>query len=177
MSDSSRTPNSHVAVNKATTPTVQKLATYEFFDGEGCPVESEAVTLTDACGNEILGPQEPAGSLPVVVADQTSLLHLGEETSVGSTAVLLLAANPRRVTGLVQNTGAANIRVGPPGVTPTTGYRLLPNGTIIYELPRVYRGEIWAISEGTDSIALAEEETAARVKDHHDKHEHASEGD
>ena len=171
MADSARTPNSSIAVNEATKPG-KHLATYEFFDDKGCPVESEAVTLTDGLGNELLGPQEPSRSIPVVVADQASVLHLGEETAVGSTAVRLLDANHRRVTGLVENTGGANIRVGPRGVGPTTGYRLQPNCTIIYELPRVYRGEIWAISEGADSIAYAEEETAARPKDHHDKHEH-----
>jgi hypothetical protein len=170
VADSARTPNSSIAVNQAVNPG-KKLATYEFFDDKGCPVESEAVTLTDGLGNELLGPQEPSRSIPVVVADQASILHLGKETAVGATAVRLLHANHRRVTGLVENTGGANIRVGPRGVTPTTGYRLQPNCTIIYELPRVYRGEIWAISEGTDSIAYSEEETAARPQHHHDKHD------
>jgi len=170
VSSPPRTPNSSVAVNEATKPG-KHLATYEFFDDKGCPIESEAVTLTDGLGNELLGPQEPSRSVPVVVAEQTSILQLGQETVVGSTAVQLLHANHHRVMGLVENTGGANIRVGPRGVTATRGYRLQPNCTIIYALPRIYRGEIWAISEGADSIAYAEEEIAARPEHHHDKHE------
>ena len=63
---------------------------------------------------------------------------------------------------LVQNTGDANIRVGPEGVTPTTGYRLVPNQTIVYGQPNVNQGAIWAIREGaTDSIAFSQEEVVA----------------
>jgi hypothetical protein len=154
-------PNSFVEVNKATNVGGKKLATYEFLEGADC-VESEAVTLTDAAGNEVLGPKIDTEALPVVVALQASSLQLGHETPVSAVAVLVLAANPMREAGLVQNTGNSNIRVGPAGVTPTTGYRLVPNQTIIYGQPNVNLDAIWAIREGaTDSVAFSEEETIA----------------
>lgn len=151
-------PNSFVQVNNATTPG-KKLATYEFLDGEDC-LESEAVTLTDSEGNEVLGPKIMTESVPVVVALQASTLLPGKETPVTAAAVKVLSANPMREAGLVQNTGNANIRVGAAGVTATTGYRLVPNQTIIYGQPNVNQDEIWAIREGAvDSVAFSQEET------------------
>jgi hypothetical protein len=153
-------PNSFVQVNKAATPG-KKLATYEFLDGEDC-VESEAVTLTDSAGNEVIGPKNDVDALPVVVALQASTLQLGHETPVSAAAVLIIPANSMREAALVQNTGGANIRVGPAGVTPTSGFRLVPNQTIIYGQPNVNRDAIWAIREGAvDSVAFAQEETIA----------------
>jgi hypothetical protein len=159
-------PNSFVEVNKATTPSKKNLATYEFLvedaKSEAVCVESEAVTLTDSAGNEVLGPKADTDALPVVVALQASTLQLGHETPVSAVAVLVLPANPMREAGLVQNTGSANIRVGPAGVTVTTGYRLVPNQTILYIQPNVNQDAIWAIREGAiDSVAFAEEETIA----------------
>jgi hypothetical protein len=155
-------PNSYVEVNKATTQGGKKLATYEFLDDGANCVESEAVTLTDSAGNEVLGPKPDTEALPVVVALQASTLQLGHETAVSAAAVLIIPANPMREAGLVQNTGTANIRVGPAGVTPTTGYRLVPNQTIIYGQPNVNLDDIWAIREGAvDSVAFAQEETVA----------------
>lgn len=153
-------PNSFVQVNNPTT-LGKKLATYEFLDGADC-VESEAVTLTDSAGNEILGPKSKAESIPVVVALQPSTLQSGHEMPVTAVAVIVLSANATRETGLVQNTGNANIRVGAAGVTATTGFRLVPNQTIIYGQPNVNLDDIWAIREGvTDSVAFAQEETVA----------------
>lgn len=154
-------PNSFVTVNKATTPGGKKLATYEFLNGADC-VESEAVTLTDSAGNEVIGPKIDTEALPVVVALQASTLQSGKETIVSSVAVRVLAANVMREAGVVQNTGSANIRVGAAGVTATTGYRLMPNQTIIYGQPNVNQSDIWAIREGTiDSVAFSQEETLA----------------
>lgn len=155
-------PNSFVQVNKSTTPGGKKLATYEFLDDDANCVESEAVTLTDSAGNEILGPKPDTEALPVVVALQPSTLQTGHEMPVTNVAVLVIPANARREAGLVQNTGSANIRVGAAGVTPTTGFRLVPNQTIIYGQPNVNLDDIWAIREGaTDSVAFAQEETVA----------------
>ena len=154
-------PNNFVEVNKATTPSKKNLATYEFLIGTDC-VESEAVTLTDSAGNEVLGPKIDKEALPVVVSLQASTLQSGHETAVSAVAVLVIPANPMREAGLVQNTGTANIRVGAAGVTPTTGYRLVPNQTIIYGQPNVNQDDIWAIREGSiDSVAFAQEETVA----------------
>lgn len=173
-------PNSFIQVNVAAEPG-KKLAMYEFPDPEAppdkadCPpdlLQSEAVTLTTGEGVELLGLQLPERSVPVVVADQPEDLHNGKETVVGATAVRLLKGNQDRRTALVQNTGNANIRVGPPGVTATTGLRLVPNAIEIFDVPDVYLGEVWAIREGTaDSVAFAQEATAT-VHPQHPRHRH-----
>jgi len=153
--------NAKVAVQKATVADAF-LAGYEYDDTEGCKVQSEAVTLTDACGNEVLGPRSAATSIPVVETSLPSTLQAGHETPVGAVAVLVIPANAFRSTGLVQNTGGANLRVGAAGVTPSTGYRLVPNQTIIYGEPNVNKDDIWAIREGAlNSVAFAQEETIA----------------
>ena len=153
-----------------TGPVGSKLKSYQSVDGGGNTVQSEGVVLEDGTGNELLGQQLAADSLPVVLAtDQTpievtsapSTLELGAETAVTDPAGILLAANPLRTSAIVQNTGGANIRVGPPGVTATTGVRLIPNAVVEYGEPNVYQGEIWAIREGgSDSVAFAQEEQA-----------------
>jgi hypothetical protein len=159
------TPNSSITVNNATSPG-KKLATYEFGSP---PVESEAVTLTDGMGNELLGQQAASDSVPVVLAsDQspieialgTSTLQLGAETAVSSSAVEILAANPDRAWCLVQNTGSANIRVGPAGVGTTTGLRLVTNGVATYDQLGAYQGALFAIAEtSAPSVAFAQEST------------------
>jgi hypothetical protein len=157
----SNRPNAKIAVQKATKADAF-LGGYEYTDEENCPVQSEAVTLTDACGNEVLGPRPAATSIPVVETSLPSTLHLGQEFPIGAVAVLVIPANLFREAGLVQNLGLSNIRVGPAGVTPSTGYRLVPNQTIIYGEPNVNKDAIWAIREGaTDSVAFAQEETIA----------------
>lgn len=152
--------NAKIAVQKAAIAEAF-LGGYEYGDINGDTVQSEAVTLTDGSGNEVIGPKPAAESIPVVVASLPSDLQLGRETPVTAVAVVVLAANGLRVTGIVQNTGNANIRVGPVGVTPTTGFRLIPNQTILYEEPNIYNGDVWAVREGAfDSIAFGQEVTA-----------------
>lgn len=158
---SSSKPNSFVQVNTAITPG-KKLAMYEFPDPEdGECLQSEAVTLTTGKGAELLGLQVPAQSIPVIVADQPEDLHNGDEKTVGAAAVKLVDKNPIRITAIIQNVGNANIRVGGPGVTNTSGLRLIPNAIEIFTVPDVYKGEIWAIREGaSDSVAFSQETTA-----------------
>lgn len=157
---SSNTTNAKIAVQRATNADAF-LAGYAFEDDAGDCVQSEAVTLTDSCGHEILGPKAAHASLPVVATSLPSTLELGDESPVTSAAAMIVAANANRSTALVQNTGTANIRVGPPGVTTTTGLRVVPNQTVFYEEPNVYKGEIWAIAESIASVAFAQEETIA----------------
>ena len=153
------TSNAKIGVQKATNAETF-LAGYAYVDEAGECVQSEAVTLTDSCGNEVLGPKPAASSIPVVATSLPSTLHLGEEIAVSSAAVLLIDANPNRTTALVQNTGSANIRVGPAGVTASTGLRVVPNQTVFYEEPNVNKDAIWGIREGTsDSVAFVQEET------------------
>jgi len=150
---------SFVQVNVPTT-SGKKLATYEFVNTGGDVVESEAVTLTDSAGNELLGQKPVADSIPVVPAQTTSDLANGAETPVGAAAVSVLAANAARKTAVVQNTGAANVRVGVAGVTATSGLRLTPGASVVYDSPDVFQGEIFAIREGgVDSIVFAQEAT------------------
>lgn len=157
--------NAFINVNKATTPAA-KVATYEYLDGGGNAVQSEAVTLTDSNGNELLGQQPMVESVPVVIASDQSpvpvtsvpaTLELGHETAVLGVAVEVLAANPDRQWCLIQNTGTNNIRVGPAGVGLTTGLRLLPNGTMTINQLNPYQGALYAIAETGASIALAME--------------------
>lgn len=91
-------------------------------------------------------------------------LVAGAEFPISAVAVQLMAANAitpgvagSRTTAVIQNTGTANIRVGGPGVTATAGLRLPPNAVVIFDEIDVYNKEIWAISEGVDSIAFAQE--------------------
>lgn len=151
--------NAKIAVQKASLVDAL-LGGYEYEDTNKSCVQSSAVTLTDACGNEVLGARPANNSIPVVETSLPSTLQAGKEVAVSAAAVLIIPANPFRVTALVQNTGSANLRVGAKGVTATTGYRLLPNQTIIYEEPNVNKDEIWAIREvAVDSVAFVQEET------------------
>lgn len=115
---------------------------------------SVAVTgpLTDA--------QLRATPVPVTGTQQLGTITNGAETAVSSTAVQILASNASRKKYLIQNTGTANIRVGTTGVTATTGARIVPNGSLLFEMPNCPTQTIFAIREGSvDSIAFAEEIT------------------
>ena len=88
----------------------------------------------------------------------------GTEFPIGAVAVMVMAANPNapqttgaRVTAVVQNVGPNNVRVGVAGVTSTTGLRLIPNASIIFDEPDVYNGEIWVIEEAAGSTVIAME--------------------
>ena len=161
-------PNSNIAVQAATNPS-KKLATYEFVDGGGDVVESEAVTLTDGTGLELVGQMASIGSVPVVIASDQSpvpitspaaTFHNGAETAVSNVPVLVLPANPTRAWAILQNTGSANVRIGVAGVGPTTGLRLVPNGVVTIDQLNMYQGDLFAIREGpTDSIVFAQEAT------------------
>jgi hypothetical protein len=163
--------NASIQINKTTVPGGFKVATYQYVDGGGNTVESEAVTLTDSDGNELLGQQLSIESVPVVIASDQSPVPVvgapanltnGHETAVpGPAAVQILAANAIRAWAIMQNTGTANIRVGVDNtVTATTGLRLLPNATITSNEFGNWTGDFWAIPEGVDgSIAFAMEAT------------------
>lgn len=103
----------------------------------------------------------PAGTNVIgQVTFPTGTLANGTETPVGAAAVSILAANANRKTAIIQNTGVANIRVGVTGVTATTGFRLQPNESIIYDMPFVPTQAIFAIREGAiSSTAFAQEIT------------------
>jgi hypothetical protein len=97
---------------------------------------------------------------PVALVWPLGALLNGTETPVGAVAVLVLVGNALRTGAIVQNTGAANIRVGVAGVTATTGIRLTPNDSLLLNMPFCPPDALWAIREGAiDSVAFAAEET------------------
>lgn len=162
-------PNeSFIAVQTATNPG-KRVATYEFTNNASVVVESEAVTLTDSSGDELLGAKPSAECVPVVLAtDQAPVdisivstpatLANGAETPVTSAgAVEILPANASRAQAIIQNTGGASIRIGVVGVTASTGLRLVPNAIYTYGNPNVTQQAIFAIAEAADSIAFAQE--------------------
>jgi len=97
----------------------KKLKTYESVDGAANIVESEAVTLTDGAGNEIIGQKPMAASLPVVLASDQSPIPvigtfseakptLGTVTSVPASAIAstYLIANLVRIGAVFFNDSA-----------------------------------------------------------------------
>lgn len=111
---------------------------------------SGTVTVTDGSG-----PITVDGTVAVTNAGGT--LSNGSETPVSLAAVQILAANSARKKYLVQNTGTANARIGVSGVTATTGLRLIPNGSIIVEMPDCPTQALFAIRETLDTIVFAQE--------------------
>lgn len=86
----------------------------------------------------------------------TGTLENGTETAVSSSAVQILAANGDRSSVIIQNVGANNVRVGKTGVTATTGIRLEPGQTLVFDSP-VPVNAIYAIRESADSTVFATE--------------------
>jgi hypothetical protein len=86
---------------------------------------------------------------PIPIDWGTGTLFNGPSTVVPTgAAVLVLPADPNRVTAVIQNTGPVNIRWGAVGVTATTGIRLVPNGGAIVDEPFIVQQALYAISEG-----------------------------
>lgn len=82
----------------------------------------------------------------------------GVETAVSNVAVQVAPANAVRRKLIVQNTGLGDVRVGTTGVTATTGTKLVPNGSLLIEMPDCPTNAIFAIREGgIDSVVLAQE--------------------
>lgn len=114
----------------------------------------ETVTVNQGTSPWVIG---DGGGLITVDTESGTLLN-GSETAVSAVAVQVLAANGTRKKLVVQNTGTANVRVGVAGVTATSGVRLLPNGSLLLEMPHAPTQAIFAIREGaTDSTVLAQE--------------------
>lgn len=163
-------PNAFVQVNIPTTsPLGKKLATYEFVDGGGDIVESEAVTLTDAAGNELLGQQPMADSVPVAFASDQSPLPITLVPNPAGTGTLVivpavnvptafLPADPTRLGFSIVNRSSTDMlylllsAVGPVSVT-NYSVPLQPNA--YYEDPFNYTGPvsgIWAsVSPGAQA--------------------------
>lgn len=135
-------------------------------DGTVAATQSGAwsVTNLNGAGAAAVNIQDGGNSITVdgtvTITQPTGTITNGAETAVSTIAVQILASNANRKKYFIQNTGAANIRVGVSGVTATTGVRLVPSGTILMEMPNCPTQAIFAIREGSiDSIAFAQEVT------------------
>jgi hypothetical protein len=111
-----------------------------------------------------VGQKAMAASIPVTIAsDQAPIagtLANGAQTAVSNAAISVLAANANRKTAIIQNVGTADVRVGIAGVGATTWMKLVPNESMIFNMPFCPTGEIFAIRDGAvDSIVLAQEVT------------------
>lgn len=135
----------------------RKLKAWSSVDGGGNLVDSEAVTLTDSAGNEVLPATEATSEQIALSLTPEGNVQLGNETLVSNVAVLILPANPLRRGIVLQNNGSANVRVGPPGVDVTTGIRLLPDAILTASPPFLPIDAFWAIAEAGDSVLFATE--------------------
>lgn len=106
---------------------------------------------------------DPTGTTaqPVAPSPITGALQAGAEVAVDGTAggVLIFTADSSAKLVVIQNVGAANMRIGPSGVTATTGIRIIPNGDWDFGgvIPTT---NIYAIREGAvNTIALAQKMT------------------
>lgn len=148
-----------VQVNVPTTAG-KKLATYEFVNTGGDTVESEAVTLTDSAGDELLGQKPMAESVPVTLAsDQSPLpITLVPQTSGTGTLTIVPAANvptpflpadPARLGFSIVNRSSTDMLylLLSPGVVSVTDYSVPLQPGAYYEDPFSYTGPvsgIWA---------------------------------
>lgn len=93
----------------------------------------------------------------ILTGNTFGTLFNGVETAVSSTAVSVVAANPVRKKLIIQNTGANTVRIGVSGVTATTGFRITPGGSFVFDMPHCPTSQIFAIRETADSTVFAQE--------------------
>lgn len=162
------TSDSHITVNKATHPG-KKVATYRYVDANSDVVESEAVTLTDGTGQEMIGPRIAADSIPVTLATDEAPLPIVPvrctNTSVTAIAativpVELLAANPSRLGFTIVNTSTTDtlfVLVSPVGVVSPSFYSVPIAPQSYYEDPVNYVDKVTGIWSGASGSALVTE--------------------
>lgn len=105
-------------------------------------------TLADTDGDYTLLQVDASGNLRIAgTVDFTGgTLNNGAETTVGTTAVQILAANTSRKILVVQNVGGKRVRVGTTGVTNITGIHLFKDGgALILDSPHCPTNAIFAI--------------------------------
>lgn len=83
-------------------------------------------------------------------------LGAGVQTAVSNAAVKIANANTAARIMLVQNVGSDAMRIGPAGVTATTGFRIAAGVGIVFDAPPVSGGDLYAIRETTDTTALVQ---------------------
>lgn len=137
----------------------KKLKTYESVDGLANTVESEAVTLTDGDGNELLGQKPMADSVPVVLASDQSPLPItltpvsaGTGTPIVIPAtnapVAFLPADPTRLGFSVFNhtpTDVLYLLLSAAGPVSTTFFTVPLQPNAYFESPFGYTGPVSGI--------------------------------
>lgn len=126
--------------------------------------DANDVTIDNAAGAAAVNIQDGGNSITVdgTVTPSYSVgtLNNGAETAATGTAAQVLASNANRKSMVIQNTGVANVRIGITGVTATTGVRLVPGGSVTWDMPFCPDEAIFAIREGAiSSVVLAQEVT------------------
>jgi hypothetical protein len=157
--------NSTIQVNTPTT-SGKLLAAFQYTDGSSNVVQSEAVTLVDSSGNEHVGSQASAASLPVVVASDQAAIPVTpslERASAGApvgvtvstSAIVVLAANASAKSRLITNNGTTNIYLGRNNTVTssgaTMGILLSPGGSYNDSGVDLDQGAIWAIGSAVAS--------------------------
>lgn len=145
--------DSFVQVNVPSTAG-KKLATYEY-NKAGDTVESEAVTLTDSAGNEVL----PATQSTLAAAAATLIAILSKLPAASSTATTtvvagtnvafdLLAADPLRLGFTVFNqsdTDTMYLLFQPAGAASPSSFSVPLQPNTYYEVPFRYYGRVSAV--------------------------------
>lgn len=95
----------------------------------------------------------------VFLTGPSAISDVDDDITVDGTAggVLLLAANPLRISAVIQNTGSAIMRVTDDGSapTPTHGYQIWPGGSYRTSIPGCVVADIRAIRESSTSTTAS----------------------
>lgn len=84
---------------------------------------------------------------------QSGRITAGQIT-VGTTAIRVISYDPGRIAVSITNESANTVYLGPPGVTPTSGWALPTNSSVTWWT----MAEIWVVSAaGGETISYAEE--------------------
>lgn len=78
----------------------------------------------------------------------------GVQTTVSSSAVQIIAADSTRVGLIVQNVGSVACRVGPSGVTATTGVKVDAGQTLALDGPSTPTNAVYAIRDGASDTTV-----------------------
>lgn len=85
-------------------------------------------------------------------------LKPGAEYPISTVAVMVAPDNSARKKLIIQNTGVGNVRIGDSTVTSSSGVKLIPNGSMILEMPDVPQNAIYAIRDGgVDSVVFSQD--------------------
>lgn len=111
-------------------------------------------------GTAVIAWDSSSGTNQIIGVNRCGTLANGVEIAVAGVAIQLIAANPDRKKLILQNTGAASVRIGTTGITATTGFRLAAGAILIFDMSDCPSNAIVAIREGAvSSIVLAQEIT------------------